>query len=76
MDIKQYSSIIQYSVVLYRDHGDQGFLVLKYHPKTGLTFTLYHLSSIAKLGIAKLKNVSRSFLTHSKKFNGNNPIVN
>ena len=57
--------IIQYSSTVYRDHGGYGFLALKYHPKTSLIFTLWHLGSIHRLGIAKLKNVFRSFLTHS-----------
>ena len=37
------------------------------HPKTSLIFTLWHLGSIRRLCIAKLKNVFGSFLTHSKK---------
>ena len=56
--------IIQYSSTVYRDHGGQGFLAPKYHPKTSLIY--FVTSRHYGLGIAKLKNVFRSFLTHSK----------
>ena len=60
------SFIIQYSSTVYRDHRGYGFLALNYHSKNQLDIYLV-TSRQYKLRIAKLKNVFRSFLTHSKK---------
>ena len=67
--------IIQYSTTVYRDYGSYGFLFPKISPQNQLD--IYFVTSRQySLGIAKLKNVFRSFLTHSKNLlqNFNNSV--
>ena len=46
LELSSLLGIIQYSSSAYRDHKGLGFLVPKYHPKTSLIFTLWHLGRI------------------------------